>query len=69
MGFFGLSDSEKAARAKAQEILRRRSDAYSGDEYGAGHLTKAQRKSQERHIPMREQKNTRGAKIKRALID
>lgn len=64
MGFFGLSASEKAAAERAREVIARNSDAYAGDEYGAGKLTKDQRKSQERHIPMKENKQS---KLGRAL--
>ncbi len=58
---------EKEAERLAAEVLKRQSDAYSGDDYGAGKLTKAQKKSQERHIEMRERDNSRSGKIKRAL--
>lgn len=64
MGLFGLSASEKAAQEKAAAILRHNSDAYAGDDYGAGKLTKDQRKSQEKHIPMKENKQS---KLGRAL--
>ncbi len=59
-----MSASEKAAAERAREVIARNSDAYAGDEYGAGKLTKDQRKSQERHIPMKENKQS---KLGRAL--
>ncbi len=61
--------SEREAAEKAQEILRRagaRGDA-AGDEYGAGKLTRAQRKSQAKHIPMTPGPRTAGQKIMRKL--
>jgi hypothetical protein len=64
--------SEREAARKAAEILARatkRGDTAYDGEYGQGRLTKAQRESQERHIPMTERKNTLGAKLKRAWID
>lgn len=39
------------------------------DEYGSGKLTKDQRKSQEKHIPLTRRKQTLAARIKRNLID
>ncbi len=62
--------SEREAARKAAEILKRaaaRGDTDYDHEYGAGKLTKAQKKSQERHIEMRERDNSRSGKIKRAL--
>lgn len=64
MGLFGLSKSEQAAADRAAAIVRRNSDAYAGDEYGSGRLTKDQKKSQERHIPLKENKQS---KLGRAL--
>jgi hypothetical protein len=62
--------SEREAREKANEILRRAGkqgrDFVDGDgdtSYGAGRLTRAQRKSQERHIEMK----PAGSKIARKL--
>jgi hypothetical protein len=57
--------SEREAREKADEILRRASGRGEdvGGEYGSGRLTKAQKKSQERHIPMK----PAGSKIARKL--
>lgn len=62
--------SERAAYEKAQAILRRAgaSGMADGDEYGAGKLTKAQRKSQERHIPLTAAPRTAAQKIKRSLF-
>jgi hypothetical protein len=66
--------SEREAAAKAAAILRRagsdaakKGEAQYDGEYGAGKLTKDQKKSQERHIPMTERDNSRGARVKRAL--
>lgn len=64
-------ESEREAAAKAAKVLKRatdRGDTAGDHEYGAGKLTKHQRKSQERHIPFTEQKQTLGAKIRRNLI-
>lgn len=65
-------EREKAAAKLAREVLERATGrghtAYDG-EYGQGKLTKDQKRSQERHIPMTERKNTLGAKLKRAWID
>lgn len=62
--------SEREAAAKAAAILKRATErgdtAYDG-EYGQGKLTKAQRDSQKRHIPMTERDNSRGARAARAL--
>jgi hypothetical protein len=61
--------SEAEARLKATEILRRASakgETY-GDEYGAGGLTRAQRKSQEKHIPLTPAPKTLRQKAARAL--
>lgn len=62
---------ERAAECKAQEVLKRATErgdtAYDG-EYGQGKLTKHQRKSQERHIPFKEQDTSTWGKIKRNLI-
>lgn len=66
-----MKKSEREAAAKAAEILKRataRGDTAYDHEYGAGKLTKHQRKSQERHIPFTKQKQGLGAKIKRDLI-
>lgn len=65
--------SEREAAEKAQEILRRASGRGGGMDatdapYGAGRLTKAQRKSQEKHIPMTPGPKTLGGKIKRSLF-
>ena len=62
---------ERAARERSTKVLKlaARDGVAWGDEYGAGKLTKDQRKSQERHIAMTERKNTLGAKLKRAWID
>lgn len=44
--------SEREAAQKIQELLSRHSGAEDGaSEYGMGRLTKAQKKSQDRHIP------------------
>jgi hypothetical protein len=66
--------SEREAREKANEILRRAGkqgrDFVDGDgdtSYGAGKLTKAQRKSQERHIPLTPAPQTVKGKIWRNL--
>lgn len=60
--------SEREAARKAAEILKRASGRGEvDDDYGAGKLTKHQKKSQERHIPMTERDNSRSGKIKRAL--
>ena len=64
-----MKRSEREAAKRAAEILARNSDAYAGDEYGAGKLTRAQRKSQEKHIPMKPVKTGLAARIKRNLID
>jgi hypothetical protein len=58
--------SEREAAEKAAAILRRASGRgeETGD-YGAGKLTKAQKKSQEKHIPMKEVPQGRLAKFKR----
>ncbi len=66
---------ERAAEARALEILKREGDrqakegaaAYDG-EYGAGKLTKDQRKSQEKHIPFVKQDRSTWGKIKRNLF-
>lgn len=62
--------SERKAAAEAAAILARATErgdtAYDG-EYGHGKLTKDQKKSQERHIPMTERDNSRGARVARAL--
>ena len=69
--------SERDARDKAIEILRNRasstrdspaSEGGSGDEYGAGPMTKKQAKSQKEHIPWTEGPKTMGQKIRRALL-
>jgi hypothetical protein len=62
--------SEREAARKAQEILKRAGksgDAY-GDEYGAGQLTRAQKKSQEKHIPLTPAPKTRWERFKRDMI-
>lgn len=60
--------SEREAARKAAEILKRASGRGEvADDYGAGKLTKHQKKSQEKHIPMTDRDNSRGAKVKRAL--
>jgi hypothetical protein len=68
--------SERDARDRAIEILKNRasstrdspaSDGGSGNEYGAGPMTRAQKKSQDKHIPWTEGPKTTGQKIKRAL--
>ncbi len=68
-GLSGRAREKEAARLAA-EVMKRakgRGDTDYDHEYGAGKLTKAQKKSQERHIEMRERDNSRGGKIKRAL--
>lgn len=61
--------SEREAAARAAEILKRAAGRGEdvGGEYGAGKLTRAQRKSQEKHIPMKEGPRTAGQKIARKL--
>ncbi len=62
--------SERAARERADEILRRahgRGEEVGGD-YGSGRLTKAQKKSQERHIPLTPAPRTAGQKAWRNLF-
>ena len=65
-----MKKSEREAAARAQGILERATargeTAYDG-EYGQGKLTRDQKKSQEKHIPMTERDNSRGAKVRRAL--
>lgn len=61
--------SERAARERANEILKaahKRGEDVGGD-YGAGRLTRAQRKSQEKHIPWTPGPQTTGRKIWRDL--
>jgi hypothetical protein len=61
--------SEREAAERANEILRANaSGAEAGGEYGAGRLTKAQRKSQAKHIPFTPGPRTVGQKIKRSLF-
>ena len=62
--------SEREAAAKAAAILARatkRGDTAYDGEYGQGKLTKAQRESQERHIPMTKRDDSRRARAARAL--
>lgn len=66
---------ERAAERKVQEHLKaigkqhaKQGDAAYEGAYGTGKLTKDQRKSQERHIPMKEQDTSTWGKIKRNLI-
>jgi hypothetical protein len=61
--------SEREAREKADEILRRASGRGEdvGGDYGSGRLTKAQKKSQEKHIPVTRGPDTAGKKIARKL--
>jgi hypothetical protein len=62
--------SEREAAARAAAVLKRATErgdtAYDG-EYGHGKLTKDQKKSQEKHIPMTARDNSRGARAARAL--
>lgn len=61
--------SEKAARERADEILRAahgRGEEVGG-EYGSGRLTRAQKKSQKEHIGWSEGPTTVGKKIARKL--
>lgn len=66
--------SEREAAARAQEILRSAHGKRGGGDlegdtsYGAGRLTKAQKKSQERHIPMTEGPQTAGQRVWRNLF-
>lgn len=63
-----MKKSEREAAELAQKILRLAGrDGVAYDDYGAGKLTKAQKKSQERHIAMTERDNSRAGKVKRAL--
>lgn len=61
--------SEREARERANEILKaahgRGEDV--GGEYGSGRLTRAQKKSQEKHIGWSEGPTTPGKKIARKL--
>lgn len=61
--------SEKAARERADEILKaahgRGEDV--GGEYGSGRLTRAQKKSQAKHIPWSEGPTTPAKKVARKL--
>lgn len=62
-----MKKSEREAAEKAAAILKRaaaRGDTAYDHEYGAGKLTKDQKKSQERHIEFTERK---GSKLGRAL--
>lgn len=75
MGLRGNYRREREAEATVQKRLeaigkRHAKDgeaAYEGA-YGTGKLTKDQRKSQERHIPMTKQDTSTWGKIKRNLI-
>jgi len=61
--------SEREARERADGILRAahgRGEDVGGD-YGSGRLTKAQKKSQEKHIGWTRGPETTGEKIKRKL--
>lgn len=59
--------SEREAAQRAHEILRR-AETYQGDaDYGAGKLTKAQKKSQEREIGWTKKPSTWRGKIARNL--
>lgn len=63
-----MKKSEREAAAKAAAILKRAgARGEVDDDYGAGKLTKHQKKSQEKHIPLVERDNSRGARVKRAL--
>ena len=61
--------SEREARERANEILKaahgRGEDV--GGEYGSGRLTRAQKKSQEKHIGWSDGPDTVGKKIARKL--
>lgn len=69
---------EREAAAKAAEILARHSggrvrhdgefvDGANAEGYGSGKLTRAQRRSQERHIPLTSAPQTAREKIARKL--
>lgn len=69
--------SEREARDRANEILRRHASSTrhspaaeggSGDEYGAGRLTRDQKKSQAKHIPFTPGPKTTAQKIWRKLV-
>lgn len=62
--------SEKAARERADEILKAahgRGEDVGGDGYGAGRMTKAQKKSQAKHIPWSEGPTTPAKRVARKL--
>lgn len=61
--------SEREARERASEILEaaHQSGEDVGGAYGAGYMTKAQRKSQARHIPFTPAPQGAGRKAWRAL--
>lgn len=61
--------SEREAAEKADAILKRaagRGEDVGGD-YGSGKLTKAQKRSQEKHIPMTDGPQTRAARAWRNI--
>lgn len=65
-----MKKSEREAAARAQEILR---SAHGkghdvGGDYGAGRMTRAQKKSQEKHIGWSEGPKTAGQKAWRNLF-
>lgn len=66
---------ERAAERKVQEHLEaigkqhaKQGDAAYEGAYGTGKLTRAQQKSQEQHIPFREQPQSKLGKIMKKLI-
>lgn len=74
----GIRDNyrrEREAERKVQERLKaiggqhaRQGEAAYEGVYGTGKLTKAQRQSQERHIPFKEQPQSKLGKIMKKLI-
>jgi hypothetical protein len=61
--------SERAVRERADEILRaahKRGEEVGGG-YGAGRMTKAQKKSQATHIPLTRGPDTTAKKVARKL--
>lgn len=65
--------SERAAAEMANKILKAAHGSGNGDlegdtSYGAGKLTKDQRKSQEQHIPMTPGPQTTGQRVWRNLF-
>lgn len=74
-----MKKNEREAAQRAAEILSRHAggrmrpdqqfvDGANAEGYGSGKLTKAQRKSQERHIPLTPAPQTRWEKFKRDAI-